>query len=179
LNTNDDGESRRMISKRVVVFVAAGIAVVAAVASVRWSKVVRVTLFDGGIQREHLILGKFTYTALNADPSVHSTLLASRKIAAYGLEEYTPGSMGVVTKEGGSSEYDLWQRKKGDIHGEASRLLKKMPWLSIAWHGTRSTSFYARGTHPGLGGKVSVACSRMPEGKYGPNQLHITTSVEE
>jgi hypothetical protein len=168
-----------MMPKRTVWILAAGAAMFVAIASVPWSKVVRVTMIDGGVQKENLILGKFTYTSISADPSVKSTPVVARKLAAYGLAEYSMDSTGVITQERGTNEYDLTQRKRGDIRKEASNLLKKMPWLSIAWRGKRSTSFYARGTHPSLGGKVAVACSRMPERKHGPNLMHITATVIE
>ena len=148
----------------------------AAVACTPWSKVVRETRYDGGVQREHLVLGKLRLTSMANDPGALASLDVERRLASYGF--HIKGS-GLVTTETSRVQYHISEKAKGDIRQESARLAKEMPWLKQVWHGTRFTSFYARGFHPTLKGFVEVMYGRLPERKHGPGMLQVTISVSE
>jgi hypothetical protein len=154
-------------------------AILVVVANAQWRTITRETQLDGAVQREYLVLGRYKYTATVEDAKIRTTPLVAQKFEEYGLERFSTGESGMITIDKPRVHFDLNREAQGDIKLESAKLTKEMPWLKQAWHGSRFTHFYARGTHPKRGGLVEVSCGRLPERKHGPGQLRFTVSITE
>lgn len=168
-----------MLSKRAWIGVGIGALAVAALASIRWVEIKRETYYNGGVQRQYRILGRFDFTSMREDRRIEASRIVSDKFTEYGLAPPAEGDSPVVDVESSKTEFTIFKDGQGDIRQESGRLAKSSPWLSQVWTGSRHTHLYARGRHPKLGGFVEVSCSRLPERKHGPNKLRYTISVTE
>lgn len=168
-----------MIGLRPILFLVASVGVVAGVAATDWSHVTRETRLDGYVQQEHLVLGRFKRTTDYADPRIEVSPTVSAKLKAYGLNKFGGDGYSAIQIEKPRTEYSFSASGPGDLREEAKRIKKDLPWLSLTWRGTLSTSFTAHGYHPVNKNYVCVSMMKMPERKHGAGMAHLVISIQE
>lgn len=168
-----------MIGLRPILFIVASIGVVAGVTATDWSHVIRETRLDGYIQQEHLVLGRFKRTTDYANPAIKVSDTVDSKLKEYGLRKFGEDGFAAIQIEKPRTEYSFSGSGPGDLRHEARRITKELPWLSLTWRGTLSTSFTAHGYHPATKNYVCISMMKMPERKHGAGMVRMVISIQE